>query len=152
MNNLRHLVYTSASTQRMSKEELFSLLKAARVRNRDRSVTGILLYIEGTFFQVIEGEADTVRELYGRIRQDPRHTHVTTIIEEPIARRAFAEWTMGYDFVSEEELRVVFDVYGVGGNRHSVSRLKEGRARRLLTAFSEGRWRNRLMTPDERRV
>ncbi|MGI4829464.1 MAG: BLUF domain-containing protein [Janthinobacterium lividum] len=144
MSSLCHLVYTSAATRNLSENDLALILEAARASNRHRCVTGILLHIEGTFFQVIEGEPEVVQALFERIRQDPRHSHVTTIIQEPIAKRAFGEWTMGYDFVSEQDLEIILDVHGVRGNEHSVCRLKEGRARRLLSAFSEGSWRNRV--------
>ncbi|MGI4830609.1 MAG: BLUF domain-containing protein [Janthinobacterium lividum] len=144
MPALYHLIYTSAATRNLSANDLASILEAARASNRRRCVTGILLHIAGTFFQVIEGEPDFVQTLYERIRQDPRHSHVTTIIQEPIAKRAFSEWTMGYDFVSEQDLEIILDVHGVRGNEHSVGRLKEGRARKLLSAFSEGSWRNRI--------
>ncbi len=146
MSNLVHYIYTSAATHPMSKMELAELLENARTNNKKINVTGILLYLEGTFFQVLEGEEDVVKPLYELICMDPRHGQVTTIIRESIAKRTFGEWTMAYSFVSDEELDTILDAKGAHGNRHSVSNLKEGRARKLLNAFSQGRWRSHLVT------
>lgn len=146
MENLVHYIYCSAATHAMSTAELSELLETAKNWNRSIHVTGILLYIDGTFFQVLEGEEKVVKALYDKICRDPRHTNVTTIICESIAKRNFPEWTMAYSFVSDDDLDSILDAHGVRGNRHAVSRLKEGRSRRLLSAFAEGRWRNRLVT------
>ena len=63
----------------------------------------MLLFIEGSFFQILEGAAQTVTRLYDVILNDSRHTRVTQIIREPIASRSFSEWTMGFSQVSLQD-------------------------------------------------
>ncbi len=91
MKSLIHLIYSSAATRELSEEDLMHLLDRARRKNSKLDVTGMLLYAEGSFFQVLEGEALTVDELFRIIAQDERHTQVVTIIREPIPTRAFGE-------------------------------------------------------------
>ena len=103
----------------------------------------MLLYAEGSFFQVLEGEADVVDALYAKIELDQRHDHVTLIIREPIAKRHFNDWTMGFYKVSRQDLAKMSGVTDFFGDRATVSS-DAGRARKLLAAFREGRWRKKL--------
>jgi len=90
------LIYASTATQMMSEAELIELLKKAREKNKSHNVTGMLLYNDGSFLQVLEGETDDVMALYETIRKDPRHRAVTTIAIRPTTVRTFPEWEMGF--------------------------------------------------------
>ncbi|MEQ8496099.1 MAG: BLUF domain-containing protein, partial [Gammaproteobacteria bacterium] len=91
--SLIHCIYASAATAPLDAAQRRELLRVARANNRRLGVTGILLYVDGSFFQVLEGEADVVDELFLRIAGDPRHANVTEIIRERIAQRAFPDWS-----------------------------------------------------------
>ena len=52
--DLIHLVYVSVATKPLAREELLALLAVARRINEPLGVTGILLYVDETFFQVLE--------------------------------------------------------------------------------------------------
>ena len=93
---IHHLIYLSQATISFDEAQLAYLLAQARQFNAEHGLTGILLYGNDQFFQVLEGEADMVHRLYARICQDPRHRNVTTYADKPIAARAFADWTMAY--------------------------------------------------------
>ncbi len=144
MSKLIHLIYTSAATYSFSRKELTDLLVVARRRNIELNVSGMLLYSEGSFFQVLEGEPDTVDNLFSRITGDERHQKVTVIIREPIARRAFGDWTMGYADISPREADTILGVNDFFSKGESFARLSPGRAKKLLAAFMHGRWRSRL--------
>lgn len=94
MPALIHCIYVSAATREFESSELSELLWAARQTNRRLGVTGMLLFAEGTFFQILEGPPQTVDALYERIARDTRHAEVAKLIREPIARRSFEEWTI----------------------------------------------------------
>jgi len=93
---MHHLIYLSQATVPFSEAQLERLLVQARHFNETHGLTGILLYGNDQFFQVLEGEAATVHSLYARICQDPRHRNVTTYADKAIATRAFSEWHMAY--------------------------------------------------------
>lgn len=93
---MHHLIYLSQATVPFSEAQLERLLVQARQFNETHGLTGILLYGNDQFFQVLEGEAATVHSLYARICQDPRHRNVTTYADKAIATRAFSEWHMAY--------------------------------------------------------
>lgn len=54
------LIYGSSSTDRFSEADLVPLLQQAREKNQRLNVTGMLLYRDGNFLQVLEGERETV--------------------------------------------------------------------------------------------
>lgn len=56
MNKLFHTIYRSRAIKVFSDEELIGMLEEFRKRNAAINVTGMLLYDEDVFFQVIEGE------------------------------------------------------------------------------------------------
>lgn len=141
---LTHLIYTSAIAPTFDASRLNTILQIARVNNAHRAITGMLLYISGSFFQVLEGDEAALTELFAIIAADTRHQNVTKIIHEPIARREFGDWTMGFSSLDLSEV-----VNGEGLNDFfqegdSLASLEPGRAKKLLSAFAQGRWRMRL--------
>ena len=96
MTSLIHLIYCSAATKPFQDSELVDLLDGARFINDRLGITGMLLYDQGSFFQILEGPPKDVDQLYTEITKDKRHAKVVTIIREPIAKRSFADWTMGF--------------------------------------------------------
>ena len=141
LSNLIHLIYCSAAPRPLGREELAALLAGARLQNERHGITGMLLHVDGSFFQVLEGAPDDVERLFARISADPRHDHVTVIIREPVATRAFGEWTMGHAEMTRDDLDGIVganDFFASGG---SLPEIGEGRAKKLLAAFRDGRWR-----------
>ncbi|RZK28907.1 MAG: BLUF domain-containing protein [Hymenobacter sp.] len=100
---MHHLIYLSQATVPFEAPQLEQLLAQARAFNAAHELTGILLYGNDQFFQVLEGEAGAVRRLYERIGQDPRHRNVTTYADKAIAARAFPDWHMAYQALPPQE-------------------------------------------------
>ncbi|MDP1638433.1 MAG: phosphate-starvation-inducible PsiE family protein [Candidatus Nitrotoga sp.] len=99
------LTYASTTNQEWSPEELLGLLKQSRTNNGAKNITGILLYSNGTFFQVLEGDEATVENLYTTIEKDPRHKNCTLIEKLNITERAFPYWSMGFEKIEPKELK-----------------------------------------------
>ena len=91
-----YLVYVSSATLPFSAAELFDLLARCRENNAVLGVTGMLLYKDGNFMQVLEGEEATVRALYAKIAGDPRHRNTLLLLQGQGEERQFPEWTMGF--------------------------------------------------------
>lgn len=95
-----NLIYTSSAVELFREDELVELLKTSRDNNRRRGITGMLLYNDGNFLQVLEGPEESVRALYERIRQDPRHRNIIKLYEKPIDEPEFGQWEMAFRNVS----------------------------------------------------
>jgi hypothetical protein len=91
-----HIIYMSSAVVPFSPAELQSLLEVSRRNNTALGVTGILLYKDGNFLQVIEGEKTVLDQLYAKIALDPRHGGVMTFFREEIPEREFPGWSMAF--------------------------------------------------------
>ena len=114
MSKIICLVYVSAATSWPTEQDLIRLLKQARAENEKRNVTGMLIYNNGVYMQLLEGSAKDVHEVYQTIQKDPRHNRIITIFEEPMARRYFPDWSMGFKNLSTcspEEIPGFKDVF-----------------------------------------
>lgn len=96
-DELLSVAYMSDATRVHSEEDLRSLLQTSRHHNEAAGVTGMLVYRDGQFVQVLEGPEAVTRDLLARIVKDPRHENVRFLMVQKIRRRSFAEWTMGYE-------------------------------------------------------
>lgn len=147
MPPLEHLIYASVAVQKFEAPQLAELLQQSRSANERRGLTGMLLHTDsdGSFFQVLEGEPASIDQLFERLLLDKRHSQLTTIIREPIVRRSFEEWTMGFSSVSPERLSQVPGLNDFFREGSCFTELDAGRAKKLLSAFAEGRWRTKLL-------
>lgn len=93
---LFHLVYVSSAVIPFSSLELIQLLEVSRRKNVLHNITGLLLYRDGNFMQMLEGEEAVVRETHACILRDPRHRGSITLLQQNIAARAFSDWSMGF--------------------------------------------------------
>lgn len=100
---MHHIIYLSWAVAPFSTAQLQRLLTRARQRNAELAITGVLLYGNEQFMQVLEGEEDVVQELYAQIKQDPRHYNILTFANKVVAKRAFTEWTMAFQSVSAQQ-------------------------------------------------
>ncbi len=139
--SLIHCIYASSASTGFHEADIPLVLERARARNLADGITGMLLFIEGSFFQVLEGEVGRVDAAYARIESDPRHCRVTRIIREPIAHRSFEDWSMGFASVQRPDLALLTAENDFFSSASCLERIDAGRAKKLLLAFGAGRWR-----------
>jgi len=104
---LHELVYLSLAEHPMSDGELCELLTNARAYNDAHGITGVLIYRDREFMQLIEGEQADVMALYAHIEHDRRHTQVHCMWEGPIQARSCQGWLMGFAAPQDTELRAL---------------------------------------------
>lgn len=102
---MHYIVYVSAATKPFSKSELLELLAKARENNQRLGVTGLLLYKDGDFIQLLEGEASAVKALFSTIQRDSRHACSTVLTEGEAEGRLFSDWSMGFRDLSDPEVQ-----------------------------------------------
>ncbi|MBN1667509.1 MAG: diguanylate phosphodiesterase [Anaerolineales bacterium] len=145
---LIHLIYCSAARYLLNQQELADLLCVGRRNNAKVDITGMLLYSQGSFFQVLEGDEQSVERLFSTIQQDPRHHSITVIVREPIASRSFSNWCMGFAEITSSEAGVLMGD-DVLADHYAFVGLGVSRARKLLAAFRTGHWRQRIAEYDQ---
>ena len=90
------LTYVSAAKRQLTSEELGELLTTCRVKNASLHVTGALLYQDGNFMQVLEGDQNTVEALFKTIKLDSRHQQVIVMLRGETAEQQFSDWSMAF--------------------------------------------------------
>lgn len=137
---MRELVYISAAKRRCDPPELASILEVARKNNARLGVTGILLYEDGSFIQVLEGDRPVVQELFDKIARDPRHDRVSVLGDRAVDTRSFGEWTMGYVSLNPAILKQLPKRHSLSSNG-SLQDIKASVVQ-MLDGFRDGRWRS----------
>jgi hypothetical protein len=94
--NLRRLIYFSSAVGPMETEQLDDLLMQSRRNNLCYDLTGLLLYGDGSFMQLLEGPDEWVEQIYGRILRDSRHRNLLEIDYSLRSERQFSEWSMAF--------------------------------------------------------
>lgn len=100
---LHHIIYMSQAKPDMTVAMLAVILMQCRSGNERRHIMGALVYGEGQFMQIIEGEHKAVTELYDIIAQDHRHQNIFKLADKSIEARSFAQWSMAFHQASEAE-------------------------------------------------
>lgn len=104
------LIYASAASPGLGDRDLQAILAEARSRNADAGITGMLLYMEGSFIQLLEGEKPAVEATFGRIEADRRHRGVIVLDTRKAGARVLQDWSMGFHKLSagDREAESVF--------------------------------------------
>ncbi len=95
-DTLLSVVYVSSASHMLADEEILAILRTSRVNNERLGITGMLLYKEGNFMQVLEGPEEHVRQLTQVIRRDARHRGYQQLIAQQTTERQFDGWSMGF--------------------------------------------------------
>ncbi len=137
------LIYVSAAKEGLSEATLPEFLAANRQRNEDRGITGIVVYHQGSFLQVLEGPGAVIDGLFETIRQDSRHEAVTLLSRKSIRHREFGEAAMAFVDTTGKG----HDLDGFVDYEKELADLTLGdsRARQLLAKFLDGKWHQHLM-------
>lgn len=104
MENLFRLIYTSSATTKMKEADIFDIIKKAQKNNKAIDITGLLLYIDGAFLQVLEGPEKSVKAIYHKISSDPRHENAKIILQGKIEYRDFSSWDMGLKIFTSQDI------------------------------------------------
>lgn len=102
------LVYKSVANSLFGYAQIKEMLERARDFNKVNSITGCLLYYEGTFLQYLEGNQIVVLNLFDRIKVDERHSAVNLLCHSHINERKFTSWDMAYEDLMGENDHLQF--------------------------------------------
>lgn len=93
---LVRLVYASRVAKSVDGAEIKKILKVSQDNNARDGISGMLCFSSKYFLQCLEGPRPAVNTAYNRILTDARHSEAELISFQEIARRDFANWSMGY--------------------------------------------------------
>jgi len=99
---LRTICYVSTAAPSLNEKGLSDLYEEAIQKNSEKNITGILLYSDGNFMQIMEGENDALSRLYENIENDSRHHHLVRLIDSEIKHRIFENYSNGFTIINHE--------------------------------------------------
>ena len=97
---LSQLVYVSNRKPNCTPAEIENILNSCKKNNPPLNITGVLLYSDTKFIQLVEGEAKVIMDLYDKIKKDDRHSNPMMISYNPIKEKSFPSWHMGSKDIS----------------------------------------------------
>ncbi|MCC8409966.1 BLUF domain-containing protein [Mucilaginibacter sp. UR6-1] len=131
-----NIIYLSTATTLLNDFELAEILSISRDNNVAKQLTGMLLYADGTFMQVLEGEKEEVMRTYHKILLDERHKNVIELAAGPLDTRNFPEWSMGFASVNADVLEE-FEGYVDPQSKGFLNNEKVNAAIIMLKGFAE---------------
>lgn len=131
---MRHAIcYVSTASKNLDRQEIDRVLNQTKEKNNKKDITGILLYSEGNFFQVLEGEKAEVLKIFKYIEEDERHYNIIKIFGKEVPDRTFDGYEV--DFISEyskfSEERLQEYLYHVNG----LDKASQKVVREILSVF-----------------
>ncbi len=81
--------YLSNASYQLTDEDIDALMINTKDFNDANNISGILIYSDLTFFQVLEGENNIIVSLFEKIKQDYRHYNILKILEIKSNKRRF---------------------------------------------------------------
>jgi hypothetical protein len=101
---LSQLVYVSNRSAKCTEEEIEKILASCKKKNPPLNITGVLLYSDTKFIQLVEGEYKVINDLYDKIKTDSRHDQTRLISLGPIQKKSFPSWHMGARKIADGEV------------------------------------------------
>jgi hypothetical protein len=98
------LIYRSEVSTIMLEDDLALLLTQSRNRNQGMNITGMLLFFDDKFLQLLEGEEKDVKQIYESICKDARHKNIKMLKDGHIDKRVFPGWSMSFRLVAKQEI------------------------------------------------
>jgi hypothetical protein len=140
------LCYASRAVRPFDSAQLADLLSRARANNESLGVTGLLLYDNQWFMQVLEGEYANVLQLYEKILRDRRHSEKLLVYKLDIEKPSFKNWSMGFLHVDRRAALQLpgYNNFFTKDFSPTAFRRDADRVREALLQFREGQWRRRV--------
>ena len=140
---LHRIIYISSATRLLSESDLSALLAVSRRNNAAEGLSGMMLYHDGSFLQVLEGPEAAVSQRFAHILRDPRHRSVIRLWEGAVTARAFAQWQMALvqlDALRDEGQEAVVSLYELARGRQTgvEGAAEDPVVRMLISTFLRG--------------
>ncbi len=90
--SLHQLVLVSCAAAPLDARALCALGQDLSRRNSAAGISGMLMHHDGSFVQLLEGDAAVLNETLTRLQRDEQHRGVQTVLSSAIDERGFDEW------------------------------------------------------------
>ena len=102
------IIYISRADESLRTQGVKEILTHSLTHNNDVSIKGMLMYKEGNFMQVLEGEETQIKSLYEVIKKDSRHNTIVEIYNEQSALPLFDQYNAQFNLITSNVQLVAF--------------------------------------------
>ena len=127
------ICYVSTANTNWADSEINQLLQQSKQNYNRNNIQGLLLYSEGNFFQIIEGDKDRILNLYESIENDTRHSNLIKVFEQDIEQELFDGYES--DSVSEDTRYKRENIEYYLNYIHKLDPRKQKAVQNILKAF-----------------
>lgn len=96
LKKIFQLAYSSIGVPELNSEAIDKIISSAIEYNANRKITGSLIFQDGIFFQILEGDEKDVLALLEKIKKDDRHQELQIAWTATVENRKFDMWSMRY--------------------------------------------------------
>ncbi len=88
--------YVSTASSELTDSDIRSLFNFVNDFNNKEGITGILIFSNGNFFQILEGEQKIVSLVFEKIKKDIRHHSIIKMLDKEITTSSFFGYTSSF--------------------------------------------------------
>lgn len=96
MNNVFQLVFIREAAEDISYSDINNILEASRTNNKQENVTGVLIFRDGYFVQLLEGLEPNVRKVFSQSVIDDHASSAKILVETSGTQRLFESSSMAF--------------------------------------------------------
>jgi len=123
---MHYLIYSSMASPEIQESDLKDIIEVAEKNNRDDEITGMLIFHDGTFIQMLEGAKEKVIASFEKIRDDHRHSAVIKLFEGETDKRHFPDWKMALEVVHPEDFEKIRAYKSIEEGNRLLEELNDG--------------------------
>lgn len=133
------IVYVSTiGKELIHSKEIDTILIKSRANNTRNNISGILLFRNGIFIQLLEGPIEIVDKTYEKIQKDPRHIQVTELARIYGGARIFSSWDMAYKEVDDScDLKIINEIFSWNSKISQTHKISNQQIIKMLSSFRE---------------
>lgn len=91
---MNSLLYVSKPMPDLDSSAVDAILESALRNNPSQGLTGMLLWSETSFAQLLEGPNEAIETLLNKLKADGRHREMRVLSRTATSRRFFGDWSM----------------------------------------------------------
>lgn len=96
MKPVFQLVYISRAHDGICYSDIQEILESSRQYNQKHNLTGLLVYKDDHFLQILEGDQEFVQEAFSEFTKDRRSQLVGVLAESKSEHRIFSRWPLAF--------------------------------------------------------
>lgn len=129
------LLFTSKAVKELTPQDLIHIHNQGARNNLKNDITGLLLYHNGEFVHLMEGEKQKVQDMCSKILLDKRHTDISLLLQDTTKRKYFENWSIAFQHFEEIDTTQLSNYMKLPDLDHYLSSLRQASPAKSMFLF-----------------